>query len=114
MFEMSRGNMHGPFSRPFSPTFWQVNVNFDPTPLHSEILASLAFHPAIISAAVNAIRQGRAGEEPFLAVHLRRNDMKNWVNRQHAWPSTDSVIEQVTALGSTNFCRLQALWFLLP
>ena len=34
----------------------------------------------------------------FLAVHLRRNDMKYWTNRQHAWANTSSVIAQIQSV----------------
>jgi hypothetical protein len=35
---------------------------------------------------------GGGGGHEFLAVHLRRNDMQFWKNRQHAWPDTGQVI----------------------
>lgn len=78
----------------------RVEARFDPTPLHADILRAFSFHASIESAAHDAIRLGAASSRPFLAVHLRRNDMRNWANRQHAWPSTESVIAQILELAS--------------
>jgi hypothetical protein len=48
---------------------------------------------------------GGGGHE-FLAVHLRRNDMQFWKNRQHAWPDTGQVITQIEeALGSSGLTQ---------
>ena len=76
----------------------EVQARFEPTPFHLEVLRSLTFHSIITSSAVMAIRKAGAEGRPFLGVHLRRNDMKNWSNRQHAWPSTEQVISQVLSL----------------
>ena len=73
-----------------------------PSDLYQSILGSLDFSLTLVKTAdaimasmdLGVVGVGGGGHE-FLAVHLRRNDMQFWKNRQHAWPDTGQVVKQI-------------------
>ncbi|EKX49639.1 hypothetical protein GUITHDRAFT_104600 [Guillardia theta CCMP2712] len=69
----------------------RIDVKFTPSDFYVEILQHLHFSQQIASAGRAVMLATNMRESSFLAVHLRRNDMSYWKNRQHAWPETDQV-----------------------
>eukprot|EP00802_Teleaulax_amphioxeia_P015461 Tamp_15551.p1 GENE.Tamp_15551~~Tamp_15551.p1 ORF type:complete len:494 (+),score=74.66 Tamp_15551:126-1484(+) len=92
----------------------RVNVAFTPSDLFQQILQSLLFSNPLIQAADTVMASlglggvgGGGGGHEFLAVHLRRNDMKFWKNRQHSWPDTGQVLLQIEeALSSSGLSHV--------
>uniref|UniRef100_A0A7S0EQ65 GDP-fucose protein O-fucosyltransferase 2 n=1 Tax=Hanusia phi TaxID=3032 RepID=A0A7S0EQ65_9CRYP len=80
----------------------KIDVKFTPSDLYVDILKNLHFSEQIMNAGKAVMLENDLHDNPFLAVHLRRNDMAYWKNRQHSWPETDDVIAQIRSLARTG------------
>lgn len=75
-----------------------VVPKFHPFKIYEQVLNALHFGGRPKAAGDAFISRTGLGKSGFLAVHVRRGDMMNWRNRQHAWPEKEAIAEQAVAL----------------